>query len=531
MTVDTGLDHEDSVALLRKQTRILEQIAIGTDLGEVLTGITATLEELLPGCRCSVLLLDPDSATLRHGAAPSLPADYSAAIDGMSIGSSAGSCGTAAYLGRVVVAEDITTDTRWASFRPLAATHGLRACWSTPIRGRSGVTGTFAVYHDEPHRPDPREERLVERVTHLASVAIDHDRLFGALTESEERFRRAFEDNATGMALATLDGALTRMNRALLDLLGQTEYELLGVRLEDLFHRRTPGDQYEATARTPDGRPLEVAIVVSPVRGPGGRPLHLSVNVLDITGRRAAESERRRRREAEVAQRAAEAANRAKTDFLTALGHELRTPLQAVEGFIEVLGTLDLSPTRRDVALGHISSAGAHILSIVDDVLDVARIEAGALPLHLHDVDLDPLVDEVFAMAESLAAGHRVVVRRVGGPVTVRADPRRVRQVLLNLTVNGIRYNESGGEVEVAWQRVTDGVLITVTDTGPGIADEHLGRLFTPFDRLGADSEEGVGLGLPLARGLAEAMHGTLDVSSTVGVGTTVSVRLPAPPA
>jgi PAS domain S-box-containing protein len=533
--LDPALDHTDAVALLARQTEILEQIATGAALPGVLTGIAATLEDLVPGCHCSVLLLDPGTATLHHGAAPSLPAEYSSEIDGLAIGADAGSCGTAAYTGRPVVAADIRVDARWERYRPLAHRFGLRACWSTPIRGRDGVTGTFAVYHPSPHRPTPREEHLVERLTHLASVAIDHDGLLGALTESEERFRRAFEDNAVGMALATLDGGITRVNRALRTLLGRSEFDLIGSRLDELVTRGLEGahedshDQYEASTRTPDGRVLDLAVAVSPIRGAGGAPRALSVNVLDITGRRAAERERRRRGEAELAQHAAEASNRAKSDFLSALGHELRTPLQAITGFTELLGTLDLAGDRRTAALGHIDAAAGHILAMVNDVLDVARIEANALPLALTDVPLEPVVADVLAMLDPLAAAERVTLRAeaAAGPVHLRADERRARQVLLNLVANAVRYNRPDGTVLVGWAVHGARARITVRDTGPGIAAEHLDRLFTPFDRLGADTDEGVGLGLPLARGLTEAMGGTLDVHSEVGEGTTVTVGLP----
>ncbi|MGQ0837489.1 ATP-binding protein [Actinokineospora sp.] len=533
-----GLDHADSVALLRRQTEMLELIADGRPLTDVLTGIAATLEELVPECRCSVLLLDPLSATLHHGAAPSLPDSYSAGVDGMAIGADAGSCGTAAYLGLAVVAEDIDTDPRWVDFRDLARRHDLRACWSTPIRGRSGVLGTFAVYHARTHRPSRREQRLVAQLTHLASVAIEHDRLFGALAESEERFRRAFEDNAIGMALTDLDRALVRVNGAMRELLGRTDADLIGADLDTLFKpilgtgpAGEPRAHYEATAETADGRTLDLAVAISPVRGAAGVPVHLSVNVLDVTQRRAAEGERRRRQEAEFARTAAEVASRAKSDFVSALGHELRTPLQAITGFTELLGTLDLPPERRMAALEHIGSASAHILAMVDDVLDVARIEAGALPVQLTDVALGPLVADVLAMLEPLAAAERVRVRCAAADVVVRADGRRLKQVLLNLVGNAIRYNQAGGTVLVCAAPAGGDVVVTVRDSGVGIAEEHLDRLFTPFDRLGADRDEGVGLGLPLARGLVEAMAGRLQVDSTADVGTTVTVTLAAVPA
>lgn len=294
-----------------------------------------------PDSRCSVLLLDGPAGTLHHGAAPTLPVAYSAAIDGMSIGADAGSCGAAAYLDAAVIAEDIALDPRWDGFRDLALPHGLRSCWSRPIRGGTGILGTFAVYHDVPHRPGGREQRLVERFTHLASVAIEHSRLFGALAESEERFRRAFEDNAVGMALTDLDGRFGKVNRALQQMLGRSERDLLAVDLAALLPTDVreagiaalcglvagPSDsgQFETALLRLDGERVRAAITASVVRGADGTPVYLSVNVLDVTARRAAERDRRARREAELARGVAEQASRAKSQFLSALSHELRT--------------------------------------------------------------------------------------------------------------------------------------------------------------------------------------------------------------
>ncbi|WP_020659996.1 sensor histidine kinase [Amycolatopsis benzoatilytica] len=513
----------DAEALLRAQSDVLERIAGGARLADVLTEVAVALERLVPGCHCSILLLDRDTATLRHGAAPSLPTAYSSRIDGLPIGSDAGSCGTAAYLGVPVVAEDVTTDPRWVRYRDLAGAHRLRSCWSTPIRGRAGVVGTFAVYHERTHQPTARERGLVHRLTHLASVAIDHDSLFGALADSEERFRRAFDDNVIGMAITEPDGAVTRTNEALRDLLGRTEHELVGIRLDELLTPTGP----DASLSHPDGRTLDVVVSVSPVAGPDGAPVRLIANVLDVTERRAAERERRRRHEAEVAQQAAERASRAKTDFVAALGHELRTPLQAVTGFTELLGSLDLPPDRRKAALEHITTAAGHILAMVDEVLDVARIEARSLPLHPVEVDVADVVTSVLQLMEPLADAENVRLASSGEPARARCDERRLKQILLNLVSNAVRYNQPGGTVEVATRAETGRVVVAVADSGRGIAPEHLERLFTPFDRLGVESDQGVGLGLPLAKGLAEAMGGELTVRSGVGEGTSVEVSLP----
>jgi len=147
------LDRADSLCLLRRQTSVLELIATGTPLAEVLNCVVVALEELIEGSRCSILLLDRATATLHHGAAPSLPAAYSDRIDGLLVGPQEGSCGAAAYLGTPIVAADIRSDVRWQRFRDVATPHGMRSCWSSPIQGRTGIVGTFAVYHDHPHRP------------------------------------------------------------------------------------------------------------------------------------------------------------------------------------------------------------------------------------------------------------------------------------------------------------------------------------------------------------------------------------------
>lgn len=575
------LDHADSLHLLGRQTAVLELIATGTPLAEVLNCVVVALEELIKGSRCSILLFDPATATLHHGAAPSLPAAYSARIDGLLVGPDEGSCGAAAYLGTPVVAADIRVDARWQRFRDVATPHGMRSCWSTPIQGRTGIVGTFAVYHDHPHRPPLRERRLVDRFTHLASVAIDHAGLYGALAESEDRFRRAFEDNATGMVLASVDGRIVRVNRALRDLLGCPESQLLGCALDEVAcpvtgaagqlmrlarnqagpvphepvpHEPVPYDpvpyeavpyeavHYEATARHADGRAIDLAVSASVVRGADGSPVNLSVNLLDITQRRAAERERRARREAEVARAAAEAASQAKSEFVAALNHELRTPLQAITGFTELLRTLDLPPDRRQAALEHIDAATGHVLSMADDLLDIAKIEAGALPVHIEPVELDGLVDEVLALLAPLAAEYQVALRRAGlagprlaGRCPVRADRRRLRQVLINLVTNGVRYNHAGGWVEVGAAASEAGdagaptVTVAVRDSGPGIPAEMRSRLFTPFDRLGAErsAEPGAGLGLVVARALTQAMGGTLEIGSAAEAGTSAEVTLP----
>ncbi|HEY8258892.1 MAG TPA: PAS domain-containing protein [Gemmatimonadales bacterium] len=193
----------------RGQSAILRQVAQGDPLGEVLDALARLIESLQPGILCSVLLLTEDGRHLLNGAAPSLPPEYSRSIDGLAIGPSAGSCGTAAFLGKPVIASDLTTDPRWAAYRTHALQHGLRACWSMPIFGRNGeVLGTFAVYHREPHEPTDSELALVREATDLARIAMEQARDERTLRQSEERYRTLVSATAQAVWVYRADETL-----------------------------------------------------------------------------------------------------------------------------------------------------------------------------------------------------------------------------------------------------------------------------------------------------------------------------------
>jgi len=176
--------------LVLAQSRLLELIARGLPLQETLDVMLVYLERDMPGMHCSVLLMNPDGVHLRHGSAPSLPDEYCRALDGVAIGPSAGSCGTAAFRAMQVVVSDVQADPLWEGYRALAAKHGLRACWSTPVLADDGqVAGTFAMYFREPRSPNPEHEQLIEVATHVASVAIAKDKKERAARDLEERYR------------------------------------------------------------------------------------------------------------------------------------------------------------------------------------------------------------------------------------------------------------------------------------------------------------------------------------------------------
>jgi signal transduction histidine kinase len=192
-------------ALLAAENKVLEMVARGDSLAEILDGLCLLVEEQSPGVLASILLMDANGRQLRHGAAPNLPKAYTEAIDGAFIGPSVGSCGTAAYRAEQVIVSDIASDPLWADFRELALTHSLYACWSTPIFSSEGkVIGTFAMYYEEPRNPSSREQETIKHITHLAGIAIQRKRAEEALRASEQVARGQVEALAQSLdVLAT----------------------------------------------------------------------------------------------------------------------------------------------------------------------------------------------------------------------------------------------------------------------------------------------------------------------------------------
>jgi signal transduction histidine kinase/CheY-like chemotaxis protein len=227
---------------------------------------------------------------------------------------------------------------------------------------------------------------------------------------------------------------------------------------------------------------------------------------------------------AEEAQRA----NQAKTEFLSRVSHELRTPLNSILGFAQLLEMDELDPRQED-GVRRIRRGGAHLLALIDEVLEISAIESGEMRISLEPVLVNRVVKEALDLVAPLAAERNVRVSTRVGDGYVLADYQRLKQVLLNLLANAVKYNRAGGAATVSTEQGPDGrLLIHVDDTGSGIRADDLPRLFQPFERLEAvDSTiEGTGLGLALSRGLVEAMNGTIGVESEAGIGTRFTVEL-----
>ena len=277
---------------------------------------------------------------------------------------------------------------------------------------------------------------------------------------------------------------------------------------------------------TKAGVPFWVELSIVPVADERGWYTHWVSLQRDVTARKESEAALIRAREE------AEAANRAKSDFLGRMSHELRTPLNAILGFGQLLELEEQAPGNRE-STGQILKAGRHLLELINEVLDISRIESGAVALSLEPVSIAEIARETLDLVGPMAAqfGVRLHQTRVfDSPLMLLGDRRRVKQIALNLLSNAIKYNREGGEVTLSIEPVENGesVRLCVADNGNGIAPEKRDRLWVPFDRLGAEASgiEGTGIGLALSYRLAQTMNGQLDFRSSER-GSTFWLELP----
>jgi PAS domain S-box-containing protein len=371
----------------------------------------------------------------------------------------------------------------------------------------------------------------------------------GTALSSDALFRGLLDAAPDAIVIVDGEGRIALVNRQTEELFGYPREELLGELVEVLLPERfraghvAQRDAYIAAPRTrPMGHGRElyalrkdksefpVEISLSPMHADDGT-LVISV-IRDITPRRRIEHDLRRAMEAaELAREEAEAANRAKSEFLSRMSHELRTPLNAVLGFAQLLEMDPLTPTQH-ANVRRILRGGRHLLDLINEVLDIARIETGRLQLSPEPVRISDAVREALDLVRPLADEHNIRLHAdttAGCDRFVMADRQRLKQVLLNLLANGVKYNRPGGTVSLSCAEAPgERLRVAVRDTGYGIAPDMLARLFSPFDRLGAEMTEveGTGLGLALSRGLVEAMGGTITVESAVERGSTFYVDL-----
>ncbi len=364
-------------------------------------------------------------------------------------------------------------------------------------------------------------------------------------TEEAERaevtLRSMTESVGDGIVSSDAGGNIIFWNRAAERIFGYQEAEALGkpltliiperyreahcagmARLVAGGQPRRIGQSLEIIGLRKDGSEVSTELTLSTFTAAGGQCF--TGVIRDITERLRAASALHQAKEE------AERANRAKSEFLSRMSHELRTPLNAILGFAQLLEMDGLNVDDRE-SLAQISRAGKHLLGLINEVLDIARVEAGRLALTPEPVSVRETLEESLALIKPLAVERGVRLEPLAGELDceVLASAQRFRQVLLNLLSNAVKFNRDGGSVAVFCEKIEDRLRVKVTDTGRGIAAENIARLFVPFERFGAENSaiEGAGLGLSLSKHLIEAMGGQIGVESTPGEGTTFWVELP----
>jgi PAS domain S-box-containing protein len=408
-----------------------------------------------------------------------------------------------------------------------------------------GIAGLFVAMSVYLARNYAQNARGLERLSQELERKVEERT--AELRASEEKYRTLIETAGDAILLVGYESlAIRDANAAAERLVGLPRAALVGTpvtrlyaeedveRYHELFRahlaEHVPIAQ-ELSLRRADGRrvPVEVAATRAEV---GGERVVQAI-VRDVTERRLAQQALRE------AASAAEAANRTKSQFLANMSHELRTPLNAIVGFSEMLmeEAEEVGQPALTSDLEKIRTSGRHLLGLINDILDISKIEAGKMELHLETVDLAALLREAAATTQPLAElrGNTLVVRADERPGTLRADATKVRQVLLNLLGNACKFTEGGTvSLEARRERAADGgewVVFRVADTGIGIAPEKMATLFEPFTQADPSVTRrygGTGLGLAITRRFTEMMGGSVTVASQPGRGTAFTVRLPA---
>lgn len=372
----------------------------------------------------------------------------------------------------------------------------------------------------------------------IAAVVVMLSRESDALAKAQkellqnEIITREIFDNATqGISLRDLHGRFQVVNAALLKWLGKSREEVVGhteaevlrptsaALLIPIGERAAREDRViEETVEVPGpSGPRTYVIVRFPVRDPNGTMMGIGGVSTDVS-------------EMANARHMAEEASASKSEFLSRMSHELRTPLNAIIGFAQLLEMYPELEKHRD-KVKHILDGGRHLLDLINEVLDIGRIEAGMLSLSPEAVSAREIIDEVMTLVNPIARNSGISIKQetAGSDLLLYGDRQRIRQVLINLVTNGIKYNVENGQVTIRATERDGAVRIEVVDTGQGVPAALVDRLFTPFDRLGAESQkvEGTGLGLALSKMLMSAMDGALGYHPAEPRGSVFWIELP----
>jgi len=416
---------------------------------------------------------------------------------------------------------DVTVDTNFPRAQA-AQKAGLKAAVGIPVMADEQVLAVIEFFVRESREEDERFVKLISSVAAQLGQIVQRKQAEEALRQAEQKYRLIFEDAIEGMFQTTPDGKYLSVNPAIARMFGYESPEELMASVSDIGpvvyvnpERRTDFkrlieaqgfvERFEYEVYRKDGSRIWLSENARAVRDANGVVIFYEGAMQDMTERKRVDE--------------VERASKAKSEFLSRMSHELRTPLNAILGFGQLLERQKPTEVQR-TRISYILSAGRHLLELINEVLDISRIEAGHMQFSLEPVSVTDAVDEAIGLVLPLTTERKIKIERtdlIDSSPIVLADRQRLKQVLLNLLANAVKYNRDAGRVIVDLApQPNEHFRISIIDEGPGIPSEKRSRLFSPFERLGAEAGlcEGTGLGLALSKRLVEAMAGTIGESA-----------------
>jgi signal transduction histidine kinase/DNA-binding response OmpR family regulator len=533
-------------AWLTGQKEALQAAVNGEPLEVSLGALVRTaVEQLGNDTRAAFYLANPDGMELYH--VVGMAESYAECVDGFPIGPDSFACGLAVYTGKPVITRDVTTEPRWESWLWLAEKYDFRGCWSFPIQTSAGrVVGTFAIYPREPCDPTPRDQLLATVLTQAAAIIIARQEAALERDRAEEQGRRVRDVFYDLIARCPLGVYIVDADFRLVEVSDGSRKVFAGV--DPLL-----GRDFADVLRTIWSEPFaSEAIAIFRAVLDSGEPYHSP----DTTEQRADIGEvesydwQLRRvtlpdgrfgvvcyfYETTLLRRAEQAlreADRTKDEFLATLAHELRNPLAPIRTGLQLIKLDHGDAEAVEQARAIMERQLAHMVRLIDDLLDLGRISQGKITLKKGRVRLEAVLRSAVEASRPLieAFGHQFDVDVPSEPILLDADETRLAQVFSNLLNNAAKYTERGGRIRLMAVRDGNEAVVAVEDTGVGIPESMLPKvfeMFTQVDRSLERSQGGLGIGLSISRRLVELHGGSIETySDGHGLGSRFVVRLP----
>ncbi|MBT4161033.1 MAG: response regulator [Gammaproteobacteria bacterium] len=515
--------------LLERHAKMLEMIATGQPSKNIYDAIALMYESLHPGMRCSLLELKGDR--LIHGGAPSLPQEYCAAINGLKNGPDVGSCGTSTYTGQRVLVENIETDHKWANIKDVALPHGMRCCWSQPIKDSKGkVLGAFGMYYDYPALPDADELDDLISAARISGIVMERDQRELELRQSENNYRRLVENLPHRFFLKDKNSVIVSCSRNLADDLGKTQEELIGTTDAEHFSPKHANifldqDQRVLQSGIPEesnyslGKENEkrsYRIVKAPALDEAGQVVGILGFYNDITEQQQLEENYHR-------------AQKMESLGLLAGGvaHDLNNILSVVATYSELLLSKIAADDPMAFHLKKIRNSGFQASAFATDLLTIARgIAVNKEPLQINTHVEDYLASSEFEVLKQAYPETNIRSELSDDLRNINASSAHFGKVIMNLVSNAFESIGATGNVVIStsnrqldtalhgYETIDPGeyVVFSVSDDGPGIPAESLKRIFEPFYTRKTMGRSGTGLGLTVVWNIVQDFKGSIDI-------------------